>query len=119
MQPVSVSIVTTPPGLQILVDRTPMTSPVALELVHRLGPFKPAPPDGFAVPVKPKYTLADPVKIVIGAQEFDPVWVGAATGRVGLTVQFHITDQVPHATTVELKIRAKGRESNSVPLTLQ
>src|SRR6267378_2267541 len=27
--PVSVSIVTTPPGLQILVDRTPMNSPVA------------------------------------------------------------------------------------------
>ena len=76
--------------------------------------------DGFPVPAKPKYPLADQVKIVIGDQAFDPVWAGAAAGRVGLAaVQFNITDQVPHATTVALKIRANGRESNSVPLAIQ
>jgi uncharacterized protein (TIGR03437 family) len=85
-----------------------------------LGPYQPAPPDGFPVPAKPKYTLADPVKIVIGDQAFDPVWAGAAAGRVGLTaVQFQISDQVPHATTVDLKVRVQGHESNSVPLAIE
>jgi uncharacterized protein (TIGR03437 family) len=85
-----------------------------------LGPFNPEPADGVDVSAGTKYPLADTAKILVGEQQIEPVWTGAAAGRVGVAVvQLKIDDSIPHATNVALKVQVNGVESNSVLLPVE
>jgi uncharacterized protein (TIGR03437 family) len=85
-----------------------------------LGPYNPMPVDGLAVPAGAKYTLADPVKVMMGDLQIDPVWAGAAAGRVGVAaVQIKIADSLPHGTSVSVKLHINSVESNSVLLPVE
>ena len=84
------------------------------------GPYDRPAPDGFGVPDSPAYKLADPVSIVIGDLRVDPVWCGAAPGFVGTVVtRLKISDDLPAATTVELRVQVNGKDSNTVLLPLE
>jgi len=85
-----------------------------------LGPYNPMPVDGLAVPAGVKYTLADPVKVIMGDLKVDPVWAGAAAGRVGVAaVQLKIADNLPHAASVAVKLHINNADSNSVLLPIE
>lgn len=84
------------------------------------GPYNPAPADGVAVPTGTKYPLADTAEVLMGEQQIEPVWAGAAAGRVGVAiVQLKIDDSIPHATNVSLKLRVNEAVSNSVLLPVE
>ena len=84
------------------------------------GPYQQALADGVPVPSGTKYPLADVAKILIGAQQIEPVWAGAAAGRVGVAiVQLKIDEDIPHATDVALKLRVNGVDSNAVLLPVE
>ncbi len=84
------------------------------------GPYNPAPPDGVAVPAGTKYPLADAAKIMVGEDEVEPAWAGAAAGKIGLAVvQLKIDETIPHATNVTIKVRVNSAESNPVLLPVE
>jgi len=84
------------------------------------GPYNPEPPDGAAVSSGTKYPLADAAKIVVGERQIEPVWAGAAAGKVGVTVvQLKIDESIPHASNVGLKVLVNEVESNSVLLPVE
>jgi uncharacterized protein (TIGR03437 family) len=85
-----------------------------------LGPYNPMPLDGFPVPADSKYPLADAAKVMVGSVGINPVWAGAAAGRIAVAVvEFKIDNSVPHATTVSLKVRVNGHDSNTVLLPVE
>ena len=84
------------------------------------GPLERTLPDGFAVPESLSVALADPLEILAGDLVLTPEWSGAATGFVGTTVtRVRIGDELPAASTVELRVRVNGRESNKVLLPIE
>ncbi len=84
------------------------------------GPYATEPPDGVPVPAGTKYALADSAKILIGEQQMEPVWAGAAAGRVGVgVVQLKIDESIPHASNVALKLAVNQAVSNSVLLSVE
>jgi uncharacterized protein (TIGR03437 family) len=84
------------------------------------GPYRIRPPDGFAVSKSSIYPLADPAELVFAEKRIEPEFAGAAAGRVGVTaIRFRIADPLPAATTVEIKARVSGHESNTVLLPLE
>lgn len=83
------------------------------------GPYKLRLPDGFAVPEGLNAELEDEVEIPAGEQVLRPLWAGAAAGHVGVTaIKFQITPEVPGG-EFGLKMRVRGRESNTVILPVQ
>ena len=84
------------------------------------GPYTTEPPDGVAVSSKTKYALADAARVLIGEQQIEPVWAGAAAGRVGVAVvQLKIDDSIPHGTNVALKLNVNEAVSNTVLLPVE
>ena len=84
------------------------------------GPYKPQPPDGFATPSSPAFPLVDPAELVFQNQVIQPEFAGAAAGRVGITaIRFRIADPLPAASTIAIKARVNGHESNAVLLPLE
>ncbi len=84
------------------------------------GPYHPQPADGVAVPSGTKYTLEDAAVLLMGDQQIEPVWAGAAAGKVGVAiVQLKIDDSIPHDTNVSLILSVNGAESNSVLLPVE
>ena len=84
------------------------------------GPYSPEPVDGVAVPAGTKYALVDAATIIMGEQQIDPVWAGAAAGKIGVSVvQLKIDDSIPHATNVALSLRVNEAGSNSVLLPVE
>ena len=84
------------------------------------GPYNPEPPDGATVSAATKYPLADAAKIVLGQQQIEPVWAGAAAGKVGVgVVELKVDESIPHASNVALKLLVNGVESNSVLLPVE
>jgi uncharacterized protein (TIGR03437 family) len=84
------------------------------------GRYNPAPADGVAVPTGTKYPLEDAAELLMGDQQIDPVWAGAAAGKVGVAiVQLKIDDSIPHATNVSLILSVNGIQSNSVLLPVE
>lgn len=85
------------------------------------GPYLEYPIDGFAVPASMVLHLVDPVEILAGEKILTPSETVAATGYVGITaIRFKITDDLPAATDVELKVRVNYYwESNKVLLPVQ
>jgi uncharacterized protein (TIGR03437 family) len=106
-------------------------SPVTLESPARrgewvtllgtgFGPLDRRPPDGFPVPQAPSYVSADRIELLAGELPIEPEWSGAVSGQVGLIgVRFKISDELPGASTVELKARVNGRDSNTVLLPIE
>lgn len=84
------------------------------------GPYKVQPPDGFSVPDSNIYALIDITELLFNGQVIRPEFAEAATERVGITnVRFRIADPFPSGTTIELKVRVNGHESNTVLLPLK
>ena len=64
--------------------------------------------------------LLDSVELLFNGHVIKPEFAGAAPARVGITtVRFRIADPLPTGTTVELKARVNGHESNTVLLPLE
>jgi uncharacterized protein (TIGR03437 family) len=84
------------------------------------GPYQVQPPDGFAVTSAGHYPLLDKAELLFGDKVIEPEFAGAAPGRVGVTgIRFRIADPFPAASTVEIKARVNGHESNAVLLRLE
>ncbi len=75
---------------------------------------------GFALPSAPDYTLDHRVEVQAGDSTLSPLWTGGAAGMVGMdVVRFRISDEISPASTLPLKIRIDGHESNSVLLPVE
>lgn len=84
------------------------------------GPFHPQPPDGFAVPGLGAYPLVDSVELEFSGKVLQPDFTGAAAHHVGITaIRFQIADPLPAASTIGIKARVNGHESNTVLLPLE
>ena len=83
------------------------------------GPYLVAPPDGFPAPESDNFRLADAVEVYLGQARVEPLYAGAAAGRIGMTaVRFRLGDEIP-AGTLELKARVNERDSNTVLLPVE
>jgi uncharacterized protein (TIGR03437 family) len=83
------------------------------------GPYQVQPLDGFAVPNAGSDKLADHAQLIIEGKAIEPEFAGAAIGRVGVVaIGFQVADPLPAATTVEIKARVNGHDSNTVLLPL-
>jgi len=77
-------------------------------------------PYGFPLPESPLYTLVDRVQVLVGDLELEPEFAGGAPYATGMdVVKVKIGDELPAASTMELKIRINERESNTVLLPLE
>jgi uncharacterized protein (TIGR03437 family) len=84
------------------------------------GPLLQMAPEGFAVPESDTSVLADPVSIVAGDNAITPVYAGSAAGRVGVVaIRFPISDPLPTATTLPIKVNVGNQDSNTVLLPLE
>jgi uncharacterized protein (TIGR03437 family) len=84
------------------------------------GPTERPVPDGFAIPPSPAFPLADQVEIVAGDRPLETAWAGAAPGFVGTqAAQFRVTEDLPAASSVELKVLVNGVASNAALLPLE
>ena len=84
------------------------------------GPYQIQPPDGFAVPGTGHYELVDHAELAFGDKVIEPEFAGAAPARVGITaIRFRVADPLPVATTIEIKARINGHESNTVLFPLE
>lgn len=79
------------------------------------GPYDKVAPYGFPLPESPEFRLVDPVEVFAGDLLLEPVFVGGAPEFSGTDViRLRIGDELPGGSTVELKVRINGRESNTV-----
>jgi uncharacterized protein (TIGR03437 family) len=77
-------------------------------------------PEGFPVPESDTSVLADPLSIVAGDNTITPAYAGAADGRVGvMAIRFPISDPLPTATTLPIKVNVGSQDSNTVLLPLE
>ena len=103
---------------------TPQSPARRGELVTALGtgfgPYQVQPLDGFPVPSSGQYPLVDKAELLFGDKVIEPESAGAAPGRIGVTaIRFRIADPLPTASTIEIKARVNGHESNTVLLRLE
>ncbi len=83
------------------------------------GPYERRPPEGFAVPAKPEFPLADGAEVLQGETVFPPEFAGAAPGQIGMdALRIRITGDWPSG-TLEIRARVGGRESNTVLLPVE
>jgi uncharacterized protein (TIGR03437 family) len=76
--------------------------------------------DGFAVPDSAQYPLADPVDVVAAGNPVRPEWAGAAPGLVGMQViRLRVGEELPAATSVELRVGVNNAQSNTVLLPVE
>ncbi len=84
------------------------------------GPYDRSYPDGFPVPASMQLLLADAVEVQAGGQTLTPDWTGAVAGMVGTTgTRLKISDNVPSAQQLELRVRVQGKDSNKVILPVE
>lgn len=85
-----------------------------------LGPTDHPRLDGLAIPDKPRFSVVDPVSVLVGDATLPAEAAFAAPGRVAVdTIQFRLADGAPSATSAPLRIRIKERESNTAPLPIK
>jgi uncharacterized protein (TIGR03437 family) len=107
-------------GDPITADSPARRSEKVTLLGDGLGPFVQMPPEGFAISESATSVLADAVTIVSGDTTIDPIYAGVAEGRVGVTaIRFLIGNSLPASSTVEIKVRVRDRESNTVLLPIE
>jgi uncharacterized protein (TIGR03437 family) len=84
------------------------------------GPLLQMAPEGFPVAESDTSVLADPVSIVAGDNSLVPTYAGAAAGRVGvIAIRFPISDPLPTAATLPVKVNVGNQDSNTVLLPLE
>ncbi len=84
------------------------------------GPYDKVAPYGFPLPESPEFLTVDKVEVFAGDQLLEPQFVGGAPGFAGTDIiRLPIGENLPAASTVELKVRVNGRESNTVLFPLQ
>jgi uncharacterized protein (TIGR03437 family) len=84
------------------------------------GPLLQMSPEGFPIAESDTSVLVDPVTITAGDNSIIPSYAGAASGRVGvIAIRFPITDPLPTATTLPLKVTSGNQDSNTVLLPLE
>ncbi|MBI4876787.1 MAG: hypothetical protein HY822_19290 [Acidobacteria bacterium] len=84
------------------------------------GPYLNRPPEGFAVPAAPAYPLADPVTVLAGETETEALFAGAAPGQIGTVVtRFRVPESAPEASSIDLRVRVNGQDSNTAQLPIQ
>ena len=84
------------------------------------GPLLQMSPEGFPVQESETSVLVDPVTITAGDTPITPAYAGAASGRVGVVaIRFPISDALPMATTLQLKVTVNNQDSNTVLLPLE
>jgi uncharacterized protein (TIGR03437 family) len=84
------------------------------------GPLLQMSPEGFPVQESETSVLVDPVTITAGDTPITPAYAGAASGRVGVVaIRFPISDALPVATTLQLKVTVNNQDSNTVLLPLE
>jgi uncharacterized protein (TIGR03437 family) len=84
------------------------------------GPLLQMAPEGFPVPESDTSVLADPLSIVAGDNTITPAYAGAADGRVGvMAIRFPISDPLPTATRLPIKVNVGSQDSNTVLLPLE
>jgi uncharacterized protein (TIGR03437 family) len=107
-------------GSPVSIDSPARHGEIVTMLGTGFGPYDHRPLDGFPVPQDAAYQLADAVSVVFGDAIVTPVSAAAAAGRVGMTaMRVQITEDFPHTTTIEVKVRVNGRESNTILLPLE
>ena len=84
------------------------------------GPYDKSYPDGFPVPASMQLLVADPVEVQAGDLTPIPAWAGAAAGMIGTSgTRLKITDDIPSAKQLELRVRILGKDSNRVLLPVE
>ncbi len=84
------------------------------------GPYTDKVIDGFLLPNPCTLQLADPLQVNVGGTAIQPVWSGGAGGMAGANVtRIVITDDLPHAATVDLSVSVNGHTSNTVLLPIE
>lgn len=107
-------------GTEVSLESPARRGEVITILGTGFGPLEQRPPDGFAVPAAPAYKLADKAEVIAGDLLMEPLWAGAIPGEVGkMGVHVRIGDELPPASSVELKLRVNGRDSNTVLLPIE
>lgn len=107
-------------GSAVSTDSPARRGEIVTLLGTGFGPYDQRPLDGFPIPPSAAYQLIDAVSVVFGDMTVTPVSSGAAAGRVSVTaLRVQISEDFPHSTTVELKVRVNGRESNTILLPVE
>lgn len=84
------------------------------------GPYDRRAPDGFPLPASPDYVLADPLVLTAGDAPVTVDFAGGMAGQVGIAaVKFRITDDLPHAASISMKVQVNGVSSNVVLLPVE
>ncbi len=83
------------------------------------GPYDKIAPYGFSLPAAPAFSLVDAIEVFANDIALTPEFVGGAAGFSGTDViKLPITDALPAQSTLELKARINGHESNVVLLPI-
>lgn len=107
-------------GLPVSMESPARRNEVVTLLGTGFGPYQRELPDGFAAPQSMDLRLADPLTVLVGDTVIQPIYAGAAAVHAGLAaVRFRVSDPLPRASTVELKVQINGKESNTVLLPLE
>ena len=106
-------------GTPITPDSPARGGEVISVLGTGFGPYTNRIIDGF-LPPDPPPALVDPVEISVGDLKPDTISSSAAPGYTGCAItKFRISDAMPSASSVELKINVNGQVSNTVMLPIQ
>jgi IPT/TIG domain. len=107
-------------GSAITLDSPARRSETITFLGTGFGPYDRRVVDGFNLPENPVVKLADAAELVAAGITFQPAFAGAAPGYTGVAAtRFKLPKEVPGATSVEMKIRVNGKESNTVLLPVE
>jgi uncharacterized protein (TIGR03437 family) len=105
-----------PDGEPITTERPARPGDTVTVLGTGLGPYDPEPPDGFILESS-VYRLIDPVRVMVGDVDIDPLFAGKSGAGVGVdAVRFRMPLDLPSSKTIAVKITVNGRESNTVLL---
>jgi uncharacterized protein (TIGR03437 family) len=107
-------------GSPITIDSPAKRAETVTLLGTGFGPYDRRVIDGFAIPDNPVVKLVDAAELVAAEVTFQPAFAGAAPGYAGVaSTRFKIPKEVPGASSVEMKIRVNGKESNMVLLPIE
>ena len=107
-------------GSPILPDSPARRGELVSIYATGLGPYDKTPPYGFALPSSPRYLLVDFVEVLARDLVLRHEFAGGATALAGMDLlKIRIGEEIPRTSTVELRVRVAGRESNSVLLPVE
>jgi uncharacterized protein (TIGR03437 family) len=106
-----------PDGSIVTAENPARPDEIVSVLGTGLGPYRITPFDGFSFDETAGYTIADPVTVIAGELEIEPLYAGRSRAGVGVDgVQFRVPPATPGSSFVAVRIRVNGQESNIVYL---